>query len=652
MRRLLNRTSQILLDLAALSLAFVLAFFARFDWAPPEEMLTRGGLLLPYVIALQYGILTTFGVNRYVWRFVGLREATRIFTAIALSSSLLLLFRLVLPLFFNSRLVTVVLPVGVILINFPLAFLATAGLRIGRRLFAEKHLLRTRQTVTADAIPTILVGAGQVGLLVAKELEARPDVGILPVAFLDDDPLKRGSVLHGIPVRGAPDAIPRIARETGAQQVLITIANPSGDVIRRISELGESIGISVKIVPGLYEVMTGSINLSRIRSVSIEDLLRRKPVVLTTEAIAGFLALRTVAVTGAGGSIGSELCRQIAAFSPQCLLLVEQAENALFSVHSELALSFPDLEIVPCVADVCDKKRIETIFAQYRPSAVFHAAAHKHVPMMELNVGEAIKNNINGTRIVADAAHAAEVERFVLVSTDKAVNPSSVMGATKRAAELYIQSLSERSATRFAAVRFGNVLGSAGSVVPIFQEQIARGGPVTVTDPEMRRYFMTIPEACQLVLQAASMGEGGEIFVLDMGQPVKIVDLARDLIRLSGLRPDIDVKISFTGVRPGEKLFEELIADDERTMKTTHPSILIGRLKSPPWESTLALVNSLVDGALAQQPDEALREKLTSLVPEYSRPAEDTSVARTSRTKERRSFAQPAPNLQKAISTT
>ncbi|MDX2054161.1 MAG: nucleoside-diphosphate sugar epimerase/dehydratase [Polyangiaceae bacterium] len=652
MRRLLNRTSQILLDLLALSIAFALAFFARFDWAPPAEMVTRGGLLLPYVVALQYAILTSFGINRYVWRYVGLREATRIFIAISLSSALLLLCRLVLPLFFNSRLVTVVLPLGVILINFPLAFLSTAGLRVARRLFAERNLLRSRQADTAEPIPTILVGAGQVGLLVAKELEARPDVGIMPIAFVDDDSLKHGSVLHGLPVRGGPDAILKIVRETGAQQVLITIANPSGDVIRRISELSESIGISVKIVPGLYELMTGSVNLSRIRSVSIEDLLRRKPVILTTDKIEGFLAARTVAVTGAGGSIGSELCRQICAFQPGCLVLVEQAENALFSIHCELARAFPNLEIVPCIADVCDSKRIETIFAQHRPSAVFHAAAHKHVPMMELNVGEAIKNNINGTRIVADAAHAAGVERFVLVSTDKAVNPSSVMGATKRAAELYIQSLSERSATRFAAVRFGNVLGSAGSVVPIFQAQIARGGPVTVTDPEMRRYFMTIPEACQLVLQAASMGEGGEIFVLDMGQPVKIVDLARDLIRLSGLRPDLDVKIVFTGVRPGEKLFEELIADDERTMKTTHPSILIGRLKSPPWESTSERVDSIVNAALAQQPEDALRERLLALVPEYARPTEDHSADRLARSIDVHQSAHAPHLMQKAVPTT
>lgn len=617
MGRLLNRTSQILLDLAALAAAFVLAFFARFDWAPPMDMVTRCGLLLPYVVALQYLTLSSLGVSRYVWRHVGLREATRIFAAITLSSLLLLLFRLILPPFFNSRLVSVVLPVGVILINFPLAFLATAGLRIGRRLFAERNLLKSRRTDGAEPCVTILVGAGQVGLLVAKELKARPDVGIVPVAFVDDDALKQGSLLHGISVRGTPESIPLIVRETGARQVLITIATPSGEMIRRISALCEQVGISVKIVPGLYELMTGSVNLSRIRAVSIEDLLRRKPVTLATEAIAGFLESRVVAVTGAGGSIGSELCRQICAFSPKRLILIEQAENALFGIHSELVQSFPELEIIPCICDICDATRIEAIFDAHLPSAVFHAAAHKHVPMMELNVGEAIKNNVNGTRIVADAAHASQVERFVLVSTDKAVNPSSVMGATKRAAEVYVQSLSERSRTRFVAVRFGNVLGSAGSVVPIFQEQIGRGGPVTVTDPEMTRYFMTIPEACQLVLQAASMGEGGEIFVLDMGQPVKIVDLARDLIRLSGLRPDVDIKIKFTGIRPGEKLFEELIADDERTIETTHPSILIGRLKSLPWESTVELVNGLVGAALATQPEGALRAKLQTLVPEY-----------------------------------
>ena len=398
--------------------------------------------------------------------------------------------------------------------------------------------------------------------------------------------------------------------------MLITIANAPGHKIRRITELCRDAGLDTKIIPGIYEIVGNKVNLSRIREVAIEDLLGREPVHLDEATIGATIRSRIVLITGAGGSIGSELCRQICRFGPERLVLVERFENALFDIHRELTAAFPQVPIEPRVADVCDVPRMAQVFEASKPGIVFHAAAHKHVPMMEWNPGEAVKNNIGGTRVVADLADRFGVERFVLVSTDKAVNPSSVMGATKRVAEIYIQALSQRSSTRFVTVRFGNVLGSAGSVIPIFREQIARGGPVTVTHPDMQRYFMTIPEASQLVLQAGAMGAGGEIYILDMGDPVRIVDLARDLITLSGLRPMDDIEIRFSGVRPGEKLVEELSTNAEHADKTKHPKVFIGRIKPHDWDVVAKGVGSLHD--LAKTGDaELIRAGLGDIVPEY-----------------------------------
>lgn len=357
-------------------------------------------------------------------------------------------------------------------------------------------------------------------------------------------------------------------------------------------------------------------NTSRLRDVALEDIMQRPAVALDSGAIADIVQGRTVLITGAGGSIGSDLCRIVCDFAPRRLVLVERAESNLFTAHRRLTEGFPGLRLVPCLADICDARRMKQLLSRFRPAVLFHAAAHKHVPMMESDPGEAVRNNVGGTKRLADLAHYQGVGVFVMISTDKAVKPCSVMGASKRVAELYIQALSQRSQTRFVAVRFGNVLGSVGSVVPIFQEQIARGGPVTVTHPQMERYFMTIPEACQLVLQAASMGCGGEIYILDMGEPVKIVDLARDLIRLSGLRPDHDIEIRFTGVRPGEKLFEELALPEERAEKTRHSRIFIGHLPSQNWESVNRHVRELLKLARYAEPAR-IRAKLKEIVPEY-----------------------------------
>jgi FlaA1/EpsC-like NDP-sugar epimerase len=404
-------------------------------------------------------------------------------------------------------------------------------------------------------------------------------------------------------------------REHEIDDVVITIAQISRREILRLMDICREIGVEARIIPGLYEILQGKVQVTRIRNVEIEDLLGRERVYLDEGEIGVFLEGKVVAVTGAGGSIGSEIARQVARFRPSRLLLLERAEFALFDVDREARRMYPDLQIVPIVADVTDDERIRSIFAAHRPDVVFHAAAHKHVPMMESNPAEAIKNNVFGTRVLAQAASDAGVESFVLISTDKAVRPTSVMGASKRVAELVVQDLARRSSTRFVAVRFGNVMGSAGSVIPIFRDQIRRGGPVTVTHPDMVRYFMTIPEAALLVMQAGAMGRGGEIFVLDMGSPVRILDLAVAMINLSGLRPYEDMEIVFTGLRPGEKLFEELELDGEEIAKTRHPKIFIGRiapLASERLESALTALRRL---SRAGDPA-AIRAYMNELLPE------------------------------------
>jgi FlaA1/EpsC-like NDP-sugar epimerase len=378
--------------------------------------------------------------------------------------------------------------------------------------------------------------------------------------------------------------------------------------------------VAVRTVPALEHLIDGRVTFNQIREVAIDDLLGREAVTLEQQAISGMIRNNVVLVTGAGGSIGSELCRQIARFHPRTLVLVEQAENALFHIHREITRSFPDIDVVPRIVDITDAERVDAVFAEFVPGLVLHAAAHKHVPMMEWNPGEAVKNNVFGTRNVVDAADRHGVRRMVMISTDKAVNPTSVMGCTKRVAELYIQAKAEVSETVFVTVRFGNVLGSNGSVIPLFKEQIAAGGPVTVTHPDMVRYFMTIPEASQLVLQAGSMGTSGEIYVLDMGEPVRIVQLAEDLIRLSGLRPHLDIEIAFTGARPGEKLFEELSTAAEAATKTHHPKIFVGRGARTPiavLERELEVLR-----AVAHAPAGDVRSALGRLVPEYRAPAE------------------------------
>jgi FlaA1/EpsC-like NDP-sugar epimerase len=597
-----------------LSMVLWLAFFLRFEGVIPGEVAEHSLYVWLMAVPLQYALCVLLEATTCIWRFFGLREAVRLVAVLGIAAVMLLAARIFLPfLHFGSQ--TAALPASVIFIDFAFSFISLAGLCGASRLYSQHAKQRHGVQSPKASARALLIGAGEVGWGVARELAANPLLGITPLGFVDDDPRKKGERVHGLPILGTTEDLPGLVRQYGANLLILTIARASGHLVRRLNELAQQIGVPLKTVPGISEIIEGKVNLSRIRSVSIDDLLRRKPVLFEDHEVRKNLCGATVMVTGAGGSIGSELCRQICRYNPEELLLVEQAENPLFNISRELQGLFPKVKLVPCIADICDHARMERLFVDCHPTVIFHAAAHKHVPMMEHNPGEAIKNNVLGTKNVADLAHRHGASEFVMISTDKAINPTSVMGVSKRMAEIYIQALSQRSQCRFVTVRFGNVLGSSGSVVPIFQEQIARGGPVTVTHPEMTRYFMTIPEASQLVLQAASLGQGGEIFILDMGNPVKIVDLARDLIHLAGLKLNEDIEIKFSGIRPGEKLFEELSISEERMDKTHHPRIFIGHYKLYPWNSIQEWIEKLRQSAGSKP--QKIRETFHSIIPEY-----------------------------------
>ncbi len=484
MARLFANSLQLVLDSTALSIAFWLAFLFRFEFDIPSADLHLLLINWPYVIALQYASLWMFGVPRMSWRYMTMRDTIRIGFAVTAATAVLVVIRVTLELVTDFTQLWI--PLGVLAMNYVLSFIGLVGTRATTRLRGEV-LDRRKREIEGERHDVLLIGAGAAGLIVAREIMSRPDLGLRPIGFLDDDARKVGTRFDGLPVLGTTAQVAAIATRKRVSRALITIANAPGDQIRRITELCRDAGLHTTIIPGIYEIVGNKVNLSRIRKVAIEDLLGREPVKLDEDIVGSSIRSRVVLVTGAGGSIGSELCRQICRFGPERLVLVERFENALFDIHRELAATFPHVMIEPRVADVCDVTRMTNIFEASKPGIVFHAAAHKHVPMMEWNPGEAVKNNVGGTRIVADLADRFGVERFVLISTDKAVNPSSVMGASKRVAEIYLQALSQRSQTRFVTVRFGNVLGSAGSVIPIFREQIARGGPVTVTHPDMMR---------------------------------------------------------------------------------------------------------------------------------------------------------------------
>lgn len=593
------------LHVTLFSAAFLLAYLIRFDGAIPASEWPLAVGFLPLLVAIKLAAFLLTNSHRGWCRYNSFDDIVALARAATFSSLGVVVAAYLLG-------AGTSIPRSVVAIDWAVTILMLETLRGGIRLFRERYYPRLTQTALR---PVLIVGASDSGLALARELRAQPQLGMAVVGFLDEYVHLRGRVLGGIPVLGMPAEARRHVKRHGAQTILVPTPAVSPRVVRTLVEACAGTDVDLKIIPGFDALVNGNYELQP-RDVDINDLLCREPVRLDDRSVASYVDGRTVLVTGAAGSIGSELCRQILAFGPRRLVLLDHSENGLFYVERELReRAGGAVEIVAAVASVTDGRRLRALFQKYRPEVVFHAAAHKHVPMMETNPGEAVKNNVLGTRTLVNEVTRAGVKAFVMISTDKAVNPTSVMGACKRAAEMYVQALSQRSATRLVTVRFGNVLGSNGSVVPLFKEQIRRGGPVTVTHPDMTRYFMTIPEATQLVLQAGALGRGGEIFVLDMGEPVRVLSMARDLIRLTGLTEGRDIQIEFTGLRPGEKLYEELYDDDEARIPTPHPKIFCAQHRPADVEEIdrrFAHLAEAVDG-----PAEAVLAGLAALVPEY-----------------------------------
>lgn len=606
-----------LFDVAVLLVSPLLAFMLRLDTVriPPSFW---PGLIIYTLLALfiRLVVFRRFGLYSRYWRYASVDELVQIGTAVLVSTFLITAALLLIRLFFPFN-----FPRSVIIVDTLLVVLAAGAIR-----FSVRFLQGRRQAPLAGSRRALIMGAGDAGEMVARELLKYPALRMEPVGFLDDNPAKQGMHIHGLPVLGSRNMIPRLAGEKDIDVVVLAMPTASGDVIREITGTCELIGVETKIVPAIYEILDGKISAKQLRDVEIEDLLRRDPVQTDVTAVRQLVAGRRVLVTGGGGSIGRELCRQLMFCGPSELILLGHGENSIFeSYHSLRLLGLNGPKITPLIADTRFAARIQSLFAEHKPEIIFHAAAHKHVPLMELNPAEAITNNVIGTRNLLDAALAHGVERFVMISTDKAVNPSSVMGASKRTAELLVHRAARQSGRPYVTVRFGNVLGSRGSVVLTFKKQIAAGGPVTVTDPDIQRYFMTIPEATQLVLQAATIGKGGEVFVLDMGQPVRILDLAYDLIRLSGLEVGRDIQIKFIGLRPGDKLFEELFIPGETYERTAHNKIFIAANASGFVPPQLDEALGALAAAAARNDSAAILRGLQNLLPEYKPAAGSTA---------------------------
>ncbi len=622
---LLNRNFLIILgiDLILLASAWYGAHLLRFNFHIPASHMTLMKKTLPFIVAIKVLCFYFSDLYRGMWRYVSITDLLNVIRASSIST--LVIVSLVL---FVTRFEG--FPRSAFIIDWCLTILLISGFRLSIRLYFEliseekpwriavgTFLLPFGQK-RADSKNLLIIGAGDCGEKIYREIRDNARLRYNVVGFLDDDPSKGGMKIHGIPVLGPIRDIEAVPGSVRADEALIAIPSATSQQMRKIVAHCKESGIEFKTVPGMGELINGKVTVNAIREVAYRDLLGREAVKLDQVRIGSYLRRQTVLVTGAGGSIGSELCRQICRFRPDRIALYERAESPLYELELELRQNFGGVEILPLLADIRDRRQLEKAFAASKPQVVFHAAAYKHVPMLELQPWKAIKNNILGTRNLIDMSLRFGVERFVFVSTDKAVRPANVMGASKRAAELLIQSQNgyRPSSTRFMTVRFGNVVGSVGSVIPLFKKQIKRGGPVTVTHPEATRYFMTIPEACQLILQAGAMGEGGEIFILDMGTSIRIADMARDLIRLSGFEPDVDVKIKYIGLRPGEKLHEELITEGEGIVSTSHEKIMV--LKGAPFDPEM--LNGKVDelASLAyEQEAEEIKGKLQEIVPEY-----------------------------------
>ncbi|UHD15492.1 polysaccharide biosynthesis protein [Thiocapsa bogorovii] len=605
-QRARSRLLVFLHDLLMIPMAWGLAYWMRFNLAyVPPEFIDEAIDTLPLVVLVIGSVYWMFGLYRGVWRFASMDDLVRIAQAVLVGTTLLLFL-----LFALNRMAYIPRSLPALFVIFQLMLL------VGPRLLYR--WMKDRRLDFSGGKRVLIVGAGRAGEMLVRDLLRDPKSGYVPVAFVDDKPHRQGGVVHGVPIRGTTNDIPQLAENFGIDVVLLAAPSASTQEMRRLVGLCESAGRPFRTVPRIKELMDGQVSVNQLRSVSIEDLLGREPVTLDWDGIRRGLADRLVMVSGAGGSIGSELCRQLRSCGLRRLILLDHGEYNLYQIETELLDSPSPRIFARYLVDITNAVAVNDLFNQLRPDVVFHAAAYKHVPLLEDQIQAALHNNVIGTRIIASAADRCGCERFVLISTDKAVNPSNVMGASKRFAELLCQDIQSRSACRFMTVRFGNVLGSAGSVVPRFRQQIERGGPVTVTHPDIERFFMTIPEACQLIMQAAVIGKGGETFVLDMGTPVKIHYLAEQMIRLSGLVPDRDIKIEFTGLRPGEKLFEELFYPSEGFAETPHPRIHIARRTEAPGADLLRSALSDLVQALSDRDDEAARSVLGRVVPDWN----------------------------------
>jgi FlaA1/EpsC-like NDP-sugar epimerase len=600
----------LLADILLIIAAVMGSYILRLEWLEDFRRYYWQGALWWIAVALLVKPLVYyfFGLYRRLWIYASISELKLIAAAVTVSSIIVGVITLTLyslqvfgPGFSRSALA----------IDWLLSILFVGGSRLALRVVAESRMPRAQ----AKRRDVLVVGAGDAGALVVREMQKSRHTDMNPVGFLDDDPAKHGQILLGVPVIGAIKDLSHIVDITHVDEVIIAIPSAPGKMVRQVSNACRQKGIPFRTMPGIYELLGGKVSVSRLREVDITDLLRREPARIHEEWIGKALNDKRVLVTGAGGSIGRELCRQISRWNPVELVLLGHGENSIFEALLELKADYPHLELVPIIADVRDRQRLEAVFLAQKPQVVFHAAAHKHVPLMEINVEEAVANNILGTQNVVETADRYGVERLVLISTDKAVHPANVYGATKRMAEMIVLDAARRTGKAFSVVRFGNVLGSRGSVVPLFKRMIAAGGPLQITHPDMERFFMTIPEAVHLVLQAAAMGEGGEAFLLNMGEQVRILDLAEDLIRLSGLEPGRDIEIEFTGIRPGEKLREELWEGDKTYNKTAHPDVFRSTSEDMADETTVcATLNRLADLVAASQP-EAIINLLDEVVP-------------------------------------
>ncbi len=620
---LIKRSLQVVLhDLAAAALAWMGGYWLRFNLVVPPEFVVSALSTLAWVVPLQALLFWRFGLYRGIWRFASLPDLQRIVKAVALAAVatplVLVLFR-----------VQVVVPRSVLLLDPILLLLIMGGSRFAFRAWKDRRFTG----LLNESRPVLILGAGSAADLWLRELR-RTAAGYLPVGLLDDAPGKIGSLIQGIPVLGPIRDLAPWAAKHGVREVILAMPGAAHAVRTRIADECDRLGLSLLAIPSVEDLMQGRVSVASLRKIELDDLLGRDTVVLDDRGLQAFLVDKVVMVTGAGGSIGSELCRQLRKFRPKLLLAFEQGEYALYELEQEFARICPDQPLACVIGDVKDAARVGQVMRDYRPEVVFHAAAYKHVPLMEeTNALQALRNNVLGTWVAGSAAKAAGVSRFVMISTDKAVNPTNVMGASKRLAEMVCQALQgdglpelaggprplsrgERNDTRFFSVRFGNVLGSSGSVIPKFQKQIEAGGPVTVTHPDITRYFMSIPEAAQLVLQAGLMGQGGEIFVLDMGEPVRIAELARLMIRLSG-KGDEDIRIEFTGLRPGEKLYEELLADAEATLPTPHPKLRVARARAVDARNVAAMLDWIAADKSASAAE--VRDRLREWLPEYRR---------------------------------